>query len=201
MAEAGRQQLSTLIIPPPPPLSPCPPIRCASQAADLALHQLMASTTLLLAKEAAVAKHGNTGSSLTAAGGAGGGRRRAPPTRVWECLTAVASGDLNGLLESETAGGGAAGLLDSMAASGAGAVGRPAVEVRGGTGGEVAAGLSCQRLLVEAGAFERFGYSDMAAACARAVLQVGTWVGFGRPVVLRSVGRIFPKASLQKLRP
>ncbi|CAM9115608.1 unnamed protein product, partial [Ectocarpus sp. 4 AP-2014] len=29
-----------------------------------------------------------------------------------------------------------------------------------------------QRLLVEAGAFERFGYSDMAAACARSVLQI-----------------------------
>ncbi|CAN0355021.1 unnamed protein product, partial [Ectocarpus fasciculatus] len=29
-----------------------------------------------------------------------------------------------------------------------------------------------QRLLVEAGAFERFGYSDVAAACARSVLQI-----------------------------
>lgn len=110
--------------------------------------------------------------------GVGGSRRRASPTRVWECLAAVASGDLRGLLESEAASAGA-GLLDSMAASGAGGGGRPAVELRGGTGGEVAAGLSCQRLLVEAGAFERFGYSDMAVACARSVLQVGLYGGSG----------------------
>eukprot|EP00903_Cladosiphon_okamuranus_P005713 g5672.t1 len=158
--------------------------RCASQAADLSLHQLMNSTTLLLAKEAAVAKHGNpshgnggdgSNSSVTsmATASTGGGPRpkRASPTRVWECLAAVASGDLRGLLESEAASAGA-GMLDSMAASGVGGGGRPAVELRGGTGGEVAAGLSCQRLLVEAGAFERFGYSDMAVACARSVLQV-----------------------------
>ncbi len=106
----------------------------------------------------------------------GGGGRRASPTRVWECLAAVASGDLRGLLESEAAaaaGGSAAGAsLLEMAGSGPGGAGRPAVEIRGGTGGEVTAGLSCQRLLVEAAAFERFGYSDMAAACARSVLQV-----------------------------
>lgn len=167
--------------------------RCASQAADLNLHQLMNSATLLLAKEAAVAKHENpthgnggdggdgsnsSGTSMAASSMGGGARRkRASPTRVWECLAAVASGDLRGLLESEAANAGA-GLLDSMAASGAGGGGRPAVELRGGTGGEVAAGLSCQRLLVEAGAFERFGYSDMAVACARSILQVtfGVWL-------------------------
>lgn len=90
--------------------------------------------------------------------------------RVWECLAAVSSGDLRGLLDSEVSNNGP-GLLENMAASGAGGD-RPAVELRGGTGGEVAAGLSCQRLLVEAGALERCGYSDMAAACARSVLQV-----------------------------
>lgn len=174
-------------MPPPSPPLPSQPFRCASQAADLNLHQLMNSATLLLAKEAAVAQHGNpthgngsssgdgsnsSGNSMTGSSMGGGARRkRASPTRVWECLAAVASGDLRGLLESEAANAGG-GLLDTMAASGAGGGGRPAVELRGGTGGEVAAGLSCQRLLVEAGAFERFGYSDMAVACARSVLQV-----------------------------
>lgn len=148
----------------------------------------MNSATLLLAKEAAVAQHGNPSHGNGGDGGGGSnssgapmGRKRASPTRVWECLAAVASGDLRGLLESEAANAGG-GLLDSMAASGAGGGGRPAVELRGGTGGEVAAGLSCQRLLVEAGAFERLGYSDMAVACARSVLQVGfrylTWALF-----------------------
>eukprot|EP00752_Nemacystus_decipiens_P012770 g11309.t1 len=164
--------------------------RCASQAADLNLHQLMNSATLLLAKEAAVAQHGNPTHGSSSGGGDGGNgsnsngtammgssmgggarRKRASPTRVWECLAAVASGDLRGLLESEAANAGT-GLSDNMPTSGAGGGGRPAVELRGGTGGEVAAGLSCQRLLVEAGAFERFGYSDMAVACARSVLQV-----------------------------
>lgn len=137
----------------------------------------MHSATLLLAREAAVAKHGNpslgSGGSIlapTLAGGGAGGRKRASPTRVWECLAALSSGDLRGLLQSEASNTGP-GLLESMAASGAGGD-QPVVELRGGTGGEIAAGLSCQRLLVEAGAFERCGYSDMAAACARSVLQV-----------------------------
>lgn len=191
---------------PPPPLFPrstganvsaaaaatAATFRCAIQAADLNLHQLMHSATLLLAKEAAVAKHGNPthGNSSSGNGGdggnssstsvaassmgAGGRRKRPSPTRVWECLAAVDSGDLRGLLESEAATVGA-GSLNGMATSGAGGGARPAVELRGGTGGEVAAGLSCQRLLVEAGAFERFGYSDMAVACARSILQVRFW--------------------------
>ena len=162
----------------------------------------MNSATLLLAKEAAVAQHGNpthgnssssgdgsnsSGNAMTGSSMGGGARRkRASPTRVWECLAAVASGDLRGLLESEAVNAGG-GLLDTMAASGAGGGGRPAVELRGGTGGEVAAGLSCQRLLVEAGAFERFGYSDMAVACARSVLQVSFLLGSAWMVLSSSV--------------
>lgn len=108
-------------------------------------------------------------SSSIAMGVRGVAQRRASPTRVWECLAAAASGDVRGLLESEAGNG--AGLLDNMAVSGT--RGRPAVERAGGTGGEVEAGLACKRLLVEAGAFERFGYSEMAVACSRSVLQVG----------------------------
>lgn len=86
----------------------------------------------------------------------------ASPTRVWECLAAAASGDVKGLLESEAGG---------VAPEGGG--GRAVMDKAGGTGGEVAGARACQRLLVEAGAFERYGYTEMAVTCARSVLQVG----------------------------
>lgn len=73
--------------------------------------------------------------------------------------------------------GGGAGGAGRVVGSGAG--GRGFVEVIGGSGGEAAGALACQRLLVEAGAFERFGYSDMAVTCARSVLQV-RWSACGR---------------------
>lgn len=85
----------------------------------------------------------------------------ASPTRVWECLAAAASGDVKGLLESEAGG---------VVSEGGG--GRAVMDKAGGTGGEVAGARACQRLLVEAGAFERYGYTEMAVTCARSVLQV-----------------------------
>lgn len=98
--------------------------------------------------------------------------------RIWDCLTAASCGNVRGLLETE-AGGGSNGLDDlppPPPGGGGGGVsgGRGFIETPGGTGGEGAGALACQRLLVEAGAFERFGYSEMAVACARSVLQVST---------------------------
>lgn len=149
----------------------------------------MFSMALNLAREAAVAKHASPfspSSSSSSSSHAGNGPSGTPsfaisgrggqvaPTRIWDCLAAAASGDVKALLESEGGGGGGGGLLERIAAS-TGAR-KPVPERVGGTGGEAAGALDCKRLLVEAGAFERFGYSELSAAFARSALQVLSYI-------------------------
>lgn len=115
-----------------------------------------------------------------------GDRTQASPVRIWDCLAAASSGDVRGFLDIEAGGAGALDNLGGGAGtSGGGGIGvgggvgggggRGFVEKIGGSGGEAAGALACQRLLIEAGAFERFGYSDMAVACALPVLQVSVF--------------------------